>query len=82
MRASLTEARVKSLPQMRVVVPHKHVPLIGGLARIVPAETDHRDPSIYWWAGGFALSVQLLKIPLSDTMLWHGFARSLVSLAG
>ena len=36
----------------------------------------------YWWAGGFALSVQLLKIPLSDTALWHGVARTLVSLAG
>ena len=36
----------------------------------------------YWWAGGFALAVQLLKIPLSDTALWHGFARSLMSLAG
>jgi hypothetical protein len=36
----------------------------------------------YWWAGGFALAVQLLKIPLSDTALWHGIARSLVSLAG
>jgi hypothetical protein len=33
----------------------------------------------YWWAGGFALAVQLLKIPLSDTALWHGFARSLMS---
>ena len=36
----------------------------------------------YWWAGGFALAVQLLKIPLSDTALWHGIARSLVLLAG
>jgi hypothetical protein len=36
----------------------------------------------YWWAGGFALAVQLLKLPLSDTALWHGVARSLVSLAG
>lgn len=36
----------------------------------------------YWWAGGFALSVQLLKIPFSDTALWHGFARSLIALAG
>jgi hypothetical protein len=35
----------------------------------------------YWWAGGFTLAVQLLKIPLSDTALWHGFARSLISLA-
>jgi len=35
----------------------------------------------YWWAGGFALTLQLLKIPLSDTALWHGVARSLVSLA-
>ena len=34
----------------------------------------------YWWAGGFTLAVQLVKIPLSDTELWHGFARSLVSL--
>jgi hypothetical protein len=36
----------------------------------------------YWWAGGFGLAVQLLKIPFSDTALWHGFARSLISLAG
>ena len=36
----------------------------------------------YLWAGGFALAVQLLKIPLSDTTLWHGVARSLISLAG
>ena len=36
----------------------------------------------YWWAGGFALAVQLLKIPLSNTALWHGFARLLISLAG
>lgn len=36
----------------------------------------------YWWAGGFALAVQLLKIPFSDTALWHGIARSLISLAG
>ena len=36
----------------------------------------------YWWAGGFALALQLLKIPLSDTALWHGIARSLISLAG
>ena len=35
----------------------------------------------YWWAGGFALVVQLLKIPLSDTPLWHGFARSLIAFA-
>jgi hypothetical protein len=36
----------------------------------------------YLWAAGFALSVQLLKIPLSDTPLWHGLAKALVSLAG
>ena len=36
----------------------------------------------YLWAGGFALAVQLLKIPLSDTALWHTLAGSLVSLAG
>ncbi len=36
----------------------------------------------YLWAGGFALAVQLLKIPFSDTALWHGIARWLVSLAG
>jgi hypothetical protein len=35
----------------------------------------------YWWAGGFGLAVQLLKVPFSDTALWHGFARSLISLA-
>jgi hypothetical protein len=36
----------------------------------------------YWWAGGFALAVHIVKVPLSDTALWHGFARSLISLAG
>jgi hypothetical protein len=36
----------------------------------------------YWWSGGFALAVQLLKIPFSETALWHGLARTLVSLAG
>lgn len=36
----------------------------------------------YLWAGGFTLALQLLKIPFSDTPLWHGFARSLISLAG
>ncbi|MBI1360526.1 MAG: hypothetical protein GC155_09640 [Alphaproteobacteria bacterium] len=36
----------------------------------------------YLWAGGFALGVQLLKIPLSDTPFWHGIARFVVSLAG
>jgi hypothetical protein len=35
----------------------------------------------YLWAGGFALSVVLLRGPLSETPLWHGFARSLMSLA-
>ena len=35
----------------------------------------------YWWAGAFTLAVQLLKIPFSETALWHGFARSLISLA-
>lgn len=36
----------------------------------------------YWWAGGTAVAVQLLKIPLSDTALWHGVARWLMSLVG
>jgi hypothetical protein len=36
----------------------------------------------YFWAGGFALAVQLLKIPFSATVLWHGMARGLISLAG
>jgi len=36
----------------------------------------------YWWAGGFGLAVQLLKIPFSDTALWHGIARFIISLAG
>lgn len=35
----------------------------------------------YWWAGGFSLAVHLLKIPLSDTALWHAFARGLINLA-
>jgi hypothetical protein len=36
----------------------------------------------YFWAGGFALAVQLLKVPFSTTALWHGMARWLISLAG
>jgi hypothetical protein len=36
----------------------------------------------YWWAGGFALAVQVLKIPFSDTALWHAAARFIMSLAG
>ncbi len=36
----------------------------------------------YFWAGGFALAVQLLKIPFSATALWHDMARWLISLAG
>ena len=36
----------------------------------------------YLWSGGFALSVLLLRGPFSDTALWHGFARALISLAG
>jgi hypothetical protein len=35
----------------------------------------------YWWAGGFDLAVQLLKVPFSGTALWHGMARGLISLA-
>lgn len=36
----------------------------------------------YWWAGGSTLAVHLLKIPLSETALWHGIARSVIALAG
>lgn len=36
----------------------------------------------YWWAVGGALSVQLLKIPFSDTAMWHGFSRWMISLIG
>lgn len=36
----------------------------------------------YWWAGSFGLAVQLLKVPFSETALWHGFARFVISLAG
>ncbi len=36
----------------------------------------------YLWAGGIALVVQVLKAPISDTALWHGIARSLISLGG
>jgi len=35
----------------------------------------------YLWAGGFALSVLVLRAPFSDTSLWHGIARSLIALA-
>ena len=35
----------------------------------------------YWWAGGFALAVQLLKIPFSETAAWHDTARFLMALA-
>jgi len=35
----------------------------------------------YLWAGGFALSVLVLRGPFSETGLWHSFARSLIALA-
>jgi hypothetical protein len=36
----------------------------------------------YLWAFGLALSVLLVRGPLSDTPIWHGVARSLIALAG
>ncbi len=36
----------------------------------------------YLWAGGFALVTLLLRGAISDTPVWHAFARSLISLAG
>jgi hypothetical protein len=36
----------------------------------------------YFWAGGFTLAVQLLKVPFSATAIWHDMARWLISLAG
>jgi hypothetical protein len=36
----------------------------------------------YWWAGGFAVAIQLLKVPFSDTALWHVIAGWMISLAG
>jgi hypothetical protein len=35
----------------------------------------------YWWAGGIAVAVHLLKGPFSGTALWHAIARGLLSLA-
>lgn len=35
----------------------------------------------YLWAGGFVLGLHLLKIPFSETPLWHAIARFLISLA-
>ena len=35
----------------------------------------------WWWGVGFALTLQLVKIPVSDTALWHSFARWMLSLA-
>jgi hypothetical protein len=69
-------------PVMGVLPPA----LIGLLFIVVGMVRDWRvlgrvHPA-YWWAGGLALSVVLLRNPLSDTHLWHGFARSLISLAG
>ncbi|MGE0409954.1 MAG: hypothetical protein AB7P23_11930 [Amphiplicatus sp.] len=36
----------------------------------------------YWWAAGFAISIQILKAPFSDTALWHAMAKWMISLAG
>jgi hypothetical protein len=38
--------------------------------------------SFYLWAGGLVLSVLVLRGPFSETQLWHGFAHSLIALAG
>ena len=36
----------------------------------------------YFWAGGFALAVQLLRIPFSTSAIWHAMARWLIALSG
>ena len=36
----------------------------------------------YWLGGTLALAVMLLRIPFSETALWHDFARSVIALAG
>lgn len=68
-------------PPVAAVLPPA---LIGLLFIVAGMVYDRRTRGAvhpaYWWAGGFALAVQLLKIPFSDTALWHGIARWLVSL--
>ena len=63
------------------------LPALAGLLFIVAGmihdkRTVGKVHPAYWWAGGFALAVHLLKIPFSETTLWHTTARFLLSLAG
>ena len=70
-------------PSVAAVLPTALIGLLFIVAGMVyDRRTRGKVHPAYWWAGGFALAAHLLKIPLSDTELWHGFARWLVSLAG
>lgn len=44
--------------------------------------TEGKVHPAYLWGGGLALAVVVLRGPFSDTALWHGFAHSIVALAG
>lgn len=70
-------------PPVAAVLPPSLISLIFIVAGMVyDRRTRGAVHPAYWWAGGFALAMHLAKIPVSDTALWHGIARWLISLAG
>lgn len=69
-------------PAVAGVLPPALAALLFIVAGMVnDLRTDRKIHPAYLWAGGFALVVQLVKIPFSDTALWHDWARALISLA-
>ncbi len=70
-------------PPVAAILPPALIALLFVVAGMIyDRRTRGAVHPAYWWAGGFALAVHLAKIPASDTALWHGIARWLVSLAG
>lgn len=70
-------------PPVAAVTPPALIALLFIVAGMVyDWRTRGKVHPAYLWAGGFALALQLLKIPFSETALWHVIARWLVSLAG
>lgn len=67
-------------PVMGVLPPALAALLFILAGMIYDRRTLGRVHPAYWWAGGFTLAVQLLKIPFSETVLWHDTARYLASL--
>ena len=70
-------------PPLLGILPTDLAPLIFLAAGMIyDRRTRGKIHPAWWWTGGAILGVHLLKIPFSETALWHSMARGLVMLAG